>query len=153
MEVMIVMVIIAIVGVMGMDAIADYETSQRPQRAAGETLAFFRYARHLAMTTGKKAKVQINTTSNTVSVYWMSNGTTYDTTPVTNALGTGNVMTLNINSGREYMGTTITTTPSSATTYEYWPLGQCVNTGSITFSNGSKTSTMTIPAVGDPAIN
>src|SRR5205085_5411577 len=75
MEVMLVLVIMSIVAVLGMDAIAEFEAAQRADRAARESLAFFRLARNLAMTTGKNAKVVVDPSTNKISVFWKGDGT------------------------------------------------------------------------------
>ena len=56
---MIVVLIMSIIGVLSLGAVADFEANQRADRAARESLTFFRFARSLAMTSGKNAKVRI----------------------------------------------------------------------------------------------
>src|SRR4051794_13535147 len=85
-EVMIVLLIMSIIAVLAIDAISGFEANQRADRAARESLAAFRYARTLAMTTGKTTKVSVNTTTGNIAVYWMSNGTSFDTTPAATGL-------------------------------------------------------------------
>src|SRR6476660_9074196 len=82
MEMLVVLIIMSIVTVLGIDSVATFEANQRSERAARGCLAFFRYARNLALTTGKSAKVQVDTTNHTLAVYWMSNGSSWDATPV-----------------------------------------------------------------------
>src|SRR4051812_48054706 len=77
LELMLVVLIMSILSVAGMDAISSFEANQRADRAARESLTAFRFARGLAMTTGKKAKVVVDTAARTISIYWQSNGTTY----------------------------------------------------------------------------
>src|SRR5688500_18819078 len=68
-ELMIVVLILSILSVTAMDAVATFEANQRADRAARESLAAFRFAKGLAMSTGKKAKVVVDTTARTVSVF------------------------------------------------------------------------------------
>jgi prepilin-type N-terminal cleavage/methylation domain-containing protein len=151
-EMLIVLLIMSIVSVLGMDTISEFEASQRAQRASLEILAFFRYARNLAMTTGNNAEVKLDTVNNTFAVYLMSNGTTWDTTPYAQEMASGGTMLININSERELAGTTMTVAPTTATAFIYQPLGTCTVTGVISFTDGPKVSTVTVPAVGDPQV-
>jgi len=149
---MIVVVILAIVALLGMDAIAEFEATQRADRAARESLACFRFARNLAMTTGKKAKIAVDTTNRTLSVYWQSDGASYDGTPyATNMTATGTEI-LNLNNARELVGTTVALNPTSTTFFEYSALGTCAQTGTVSFSYGGKTKALAIANVGDPQL-
>src|SRR5262249_1087777 len=85
-EILIVVIILGIVTSFGVQAISEFEANHRAGRAARECMAAFRYSRYLAMTTGKNSKVSFNTGSNSLSVYWMSNGSTWDSTPVSEPL-------------------------------------------------------------------
>lgn len=150
-EVMMVLMVMSIMAVLGMDAIAEFDAAQRADRAARESLTFFRLARNLAMTTGKKAKVVVDPVGKTVSVFWQSNGIAYDTTAYVNGMtGTGTCV-LNINSNRDIVGTTITA-PTASTYYEYSALGNCAQTGTVTFFYGGKSKSLAIPNVGDPTL-
>jgi len=151
-EIMLVVLIMAIIAVMGIDAIAEFDAAQRADRAARESLAFFRFARTLAMTTGKKAKVAVDTTNRTLSVYWQSNGTSYDATPyAVNMTATGTSV-LNLNNARDLVGTTIALNPPATTYFEYSALGTCAQTGTVNFSYAGKTKGLAIANVGDPQI-
>lgn len=152
MELMLVMLIMAILAVLGMDAIAEFEAAQRADRAARESLAFFRLARNLAMTTGKKAKVVVDTSGKTVSVYWQSNGTSYDTTAYTNNMVSGGTSVLNLTNARELTGTSVSLNPSGTTYFEYSALGNCAQTGTVSFTYGGKSKSLVVPNVGDPQL-
>jgi prepilin-type N-terminal cleavage/methylation domain-containing protein len=151
-ELMLVLVIMSIVAVLGMDAIADFEASQRADRAARESLAFFRFARNLAMTTGKKAKVTVSTTSRTVSIYWQSNGTTYDATPYATGMTGSGTAVLNLTTARELVGTAVALNPTTTTSFEYSALGTCAQTGTVKFNFGGRSKTLSIVNVGDPQL-
>ena len=152
MELMLVLLIMSIVAVLGMDAIADFEATQRADRAARESLSFFRFARNLAMTTGKKAKVSVSTANRTLSVYWQSNGTAYDATPYANSMTGSGTSVLNLNNARELVGTGLALNPTSATDFEYSALGTCAQTGTLSFSFGGKTKSLAVANVGDPQL-
>ncbi len=151
-ELMMVLLIMSIVALMGMDAIAEFEAAQRADRAARESLAFFRMARNLALTTGKKAKVAVDTTNRTVSVFWQSNGTSYDATAYSSSMTATGAMVLNLNNARELAGTTITLNPGGTTYFEYSALGTCAQTGSVSYTYGGKTKTLAVANVGDPQV-
>ena len=155
-EVMIVLMIMSIITLIAMDAIASFEANQRADRAAREALACFRFTRNLAMTTGKKAKVVVDTSARTLSVYWQSNGSTYDATPYTTGLTSTGSWVLNLNNSRELIGTTLSTTNTTAgyTNYfEFSPLGSCTPyIGTLNFSYASKTKGLVVASVGDPQI-
>jgi len=152
MELMVVILILAILSVMGMDAIADFETAQRADRAARESLAYFRLARTVAMTTGKKAKVSISTVNKTVSVFWQSNGSSYDATAYPTGMTASGVCVLNLTNSRELTGTTISLNPTTTTDFEYSALGTCLQTGTVSFNYGGKTKSISVVAVGDPTL-
>ena len=151
-ELMLVLLIMSIVAVLGMDAIAEFESAQRADRAARESLAFFRFARNLAMTTGKKAKVAVDTTNRTVSVYWQSNGTSYDATPYATGMTGSGTAVLNLTAARELVGTAVALTPTTTTYFEYSALGTCGQTGVVNFSFGGKSKTLAVVNVGDPQL-
>jgi prepilin-type N-terminal cleavage/methylation domain-containing protein len=151
MEIMAVLLIMSICAVVGLDSIATFEANERAERGAREALAYFRYARHLAVTTGKSAKVEINTTAKTVAVYWMSNGTTWDATPVTHSMASGGQLQLNFATSPEIKGTTISVSPAT-TSFIFSSLGACETRATITFTFGNKAKTLVIPMVGDPQV-
>ena len=153
MELMIVLLIMSITMVLGTDSIASFEANQRAERAARETLAYFRYARTLAMTTGKNAKVQIDTTQHTVAVYWMSNGSTWDATPASASMAVGGTMSMDLDTRQELVGTTFTVTPAGTTSFIYNALGSNATSATLTFTFGSKSKVLTVPSVGDPQVN
>ena len=151
-ELMLALLIMSILAVLGMDAIADFEAAQRADRAARESLAFFRFARNLAMTTGKKAKVAVDTTNRTVAVYWQSNGTSYDATPYTMSMTSSGTALLNMGTARELAGTTLALNPSGTTYFEYSALGTCAQTGTVNFSFAGKAKSLAVVNVGDPQL-
>ncbi|HVX85345.1 MAG TPA: prepilin-type N-terminal cleavage/methylation domain-containing protein [Phycisphaerae bacterium] len=151
MELMIVITILSIVSVIGIDTIASFEANQRADRACREALAFFRFARHLAMTTGKTAEVRITPASSTFAVYWMSNGSSYDATPYPQSMVAGGQMIINMSTERELLGTTLSAT-GGATDFAFGPLGSCSTAATITFSYGHSSKTLVVPQVGDPQI-
>lgn len=151
-EIMLVVLIMSIIAVLGMDAIAEFESSQRADRAARESLVFFRLARNLAMTTGKKAKVAVDTSNRTVSVFWQSNGTAYDATAYTNGMTGSGTSVLNLNNAREVVGTTVALNPSGTTYFEYSALGTSAQTGTVSFTYGGKTKSLVVANVGDPQL-
>jgi Tfp pilus assembly protein FimT len=152
MELMTVVLILAILAVLGIDAIAEFEAAQRPDRAARESLAYFRLARTLAMTTGKKAKVSVTTSSGTISVFWQSNGTAYDATAYASGMTASGTAVLNVNNNRELAGTAITLTPSTTADFEYSALGTCLETGTVAFTYGGKSKSILVVNVGDPQL-
>jgi len=151
-EMLLVILIMAIIATLGLDAIANFEAAQRADRACRESLTFFRFARSLAQTTGKKAKVTVDTTNKTFAIYWQSNGTSYDTTPYSTGIVAGGNWTLNINSAHELVGTSVSVTPNTITYFEYGPLGTCNQTGTVAFSYAGLTKSLVVPAVGDPTV-
>jgi prepilin-type N-terminal cleavage/methylation domain-containing protein len=151
-ELMLTLLIMSIIAVLGMDAISEFEATQRPERAARESLAFFRSARNIAMTTGKKAKVVINTANRTVSIYWQKNGSTYDTNPYATSMTATGTAVLNLNSNRELVGTSVTVTPATTPEFEYSALGTCDKKGQVYFSYGGRTKYLDVKFVGDPDI-
>jgi prepilin-type N-terminal cleavage/methylation domain-containing protein len=152
LEMILVLLVMSIIAVMGMGAIADFEAAQRSDRAARESLAFFRSARNLAMTTGKKAKVVITPSAGTVAIYWQSNGSTYDATPYATSLTGSGTAVLNMNNARELVGTAITLNPSGTTYFEYSALGTCAQTGIVNFTFAGRSKSLNIVNVGDPQI-
>jgi Tfp pilus assembly protein FimT len=152
MEILLVLLILSITSVIGIDAIATFEANQRADRGARETLAFFRYARHLAMTTGKSAKVQIDPANKTIAVYWMSNGTSWDASPVAQSMASGGTMKLDFANSGEIKGTSLTLNPAGTTAFTYNALGACSSRSTLTFTYGSKAKDLVIPMVGDPQL-
>lgn len=150
-EILLVLLIMSIIAVLGMDGIAEFEAAQRADRAARESLAFFRLARNLAMTTGKNAKVVVNPTSNNVSVFWQSNGTTYDAAAYANSMTSTGTCVLDISNSRDLAGTIITA-PAVSTNYEFSALGNCAATGTVTFQYGGHSKSLVIAFVGDPSL-
>jgi prepilin-type N-terminal cleavage/methylation domain-containing protein len=150
-EVMMVLLIMSIITVLGIDAIAEFEAAQRADRAARESLAFFRLARSLALTTGKNAKVVVDPVANTVSIFWQSNGTSYDSSAYANGMTSTGTSVLNINTARDLAGTTITA-PTASTFFEFSALGNCAQTGTITFFYGGHAKSLVVSNVGDPAL-
>jgi Tfp pilus assembly protein FimT len=152
-ELLAVLLIMSIVSVLGIDTVATFEANQRADRAAREALGFFRYARTLALTTGKNSKVQIDTSAKTLSVYWMSNGTSWDANPVSVSFVSGGIMLLNFAHAPELKGTSFTVTPSGTTAFVFGPTGACATAGTLQFTFGTKAKSLVIPSVGDPQLN
>jgi prepilin-type N-terminal cleavage/methylation domain-containing protein len=152
MELMLVILIISIVSLLSIDTVADFEANQRADRAARESLAFFRYARSLAMTTGKKAEVVVSPAAGTLSVFWQSNGTSWDATPVATGATASGQWVLNLNNQRELVGTAVSLNPSGTTSFVYGALGTCVQTGTLTFTFAGRTKSLVVANVGDPKI-
>lgn len=152
MEMMIVVTLMAITAVISVDTIATFEANQRADRACREALGFFRFARNLAMTTGKTAEVRLDFTAHTFAVYWQSNGTSYDATPYAQSMIAGGQMIIDLDTERELAGATMATTPASTTDFAYGPLGSCSTAATITFTIGAKTKTLVVPKVGDPVV-
>jgi len=165
MELLIVLAIMSIIAVISMDYVGDYEASQRSDRAAKESLALFRYARNLAMTTGKKAKIDL-ATANTIAIYWQSNGSSYDATPVTTGSTASGYWKLQFGTSttsRELIGTSMSVSPNTVTYLEYSALGNCTAKNAsnatvsgnvtLTYTYGGKVKTITVAGVGDPTLN
>jgi prepilin-type N-terminal cleavage/methylation domain-containing protein len=152
MEILITVTILAITAVISIDTIATFEANQRADRAAREALTFFRFARHLAMTTGKTAEVRLDTSAHTFAVYWMSNGTSYDATAYPQNMIAGGKMVIDLDTERELAGATMSVSPAGTTDFAYGPLGSCSVSGTITFTIGSKTRSLVVPKVGDPLL-
>jgi Tfp pilus assembly protein FimT len=155
-EIMIVVLIMSIIGVMSLGAVADFEANQRADRAAREAMALFRYARNLAMTTGKNAKVRVVSSSSgmALGVYHKNYGTNKDTYDYTQPYGTSltasRTLVLNMNASRELVGTAIS--PAGTNDFEFNVLGSCTPAGTLTFSYGGRSQTLTVRSVGDPVI-
>jgi len=152
-EVLIVLIIMGIVGTLGMDSVSNYDATARPERAARECLMAFRYARQLAVTSGKSTKVTFDTSANAFSVYWMSNGSTWDASPVTQPGAQGGTYTITLANTAELKGTTLSLNPPGTTAFTFNALGSLDNSTVITFTYGPKTRTLTVSKVGDPIIN
>lgn len=152
LEILIVLLIMGIVASFGIQAISAFESSNRAERAAREGLAAFRYARHLAMTTGKSAKVSFDTVNSAFSVYWMSNGSSWDATPVNQPLG-GGTYTVHLKTDAGVFGTGISLNPAGTTAFTYNVLGSCDNATTVTFTYGTKSKTLVVPKAGDPQLN
>jgi prepilin-type N-terminal cleavage/methylation domain-containing protein len=119
-----------------------------------------RYARMLAMSSGKTVNVDFNLTSQTINVYLGA-----ATTPVSNALFPGGKCSMNLKSDQGLSGTAISAVSNApaapvagATAYRvtYGVLGTRTNSPSfaqpatVTFTCGSGSATLTIPNAGDP---
>jgi prepilin-type N-terminal cleavage/methylation domain-containing protein len=150
LELMLVILIMSIVSVICLDAVSSFEANQRSDRAAREALAFFRYARALALTTGKNAEVVIS--GATFSVYWMSNGTTFDATPLATSSNKTGQWILNLNNSTELVGTSVAVTPAATASFIYNSLGSCLQSATITFTYAGRTKSLIVPNVGDPAV-
>ena len=84
----------SIIAALGADCVAAYEASCPFRRAARECRCAFRYARNLARTSGNNACVYFNSGTNSFSVYWESNGTSWDANPVTKPMTQGSIIPL-----------------------------------------------------------
>ncbi len=152
-EMLIVILIMAITASLGVDAISGFEAAERPTRAARECLQAFRFARQLAVATGKSAKVSFNTSTNSFSVYWMSNGSTWDASPVAQPAFAAGVYTVTMSNSFELAGVTLSLNPAGTTNFTYNPVGSLDNASVVTFTYGSKSKTLTVNKVGDPIVN
>jgi Tfp pilus assembly protein FimT len=153
MELILVLLILSITSVISIDTIATFEANQRAERGARETLAFFRYARHLAMTTGKQAKVEINSANRTICVYWKSNGIAWDAAPVAQSMAPNGTMKLDFATSPELAGISLSVTPSGTTSFIYSALGACNVRATLTFTCGTKAKSLVVPMIGDPQLN
>ena len=150
-EVLMVVLIMGICATIGLDAISASDANQRAERSAREVLAAFRFARNLAINTGKKAQVVISTSSATASVYWMSNGSTWDPAPLTSNMSPTGQWVVNLATSPEMRGTAISISPA-INTFIYGTTGTCSATATITFNYGFRTRSLIVSAVGDPQI-
>ena len=150
-EVMVVLLIIAIGAALSIDTIAAFDAQQRAERAARNCVAFTRYARSLAMTTGTATKLSINTGAGSFGVYTQTGTSTWAL--VTQSLIGSGPMTITMSARRDLVGTTMSVSPSGTTDFIYTQLGACSTSGTLTFTCAGSSKTMTIPAVGDPVVN
>lgn len=157
-EIMIVVLILAIISVLSVSAVANFEANQRADRAAREALAVFRFARNLAMTSGKNATVRVVSSDSppvaVIAVYHKNHGTANDAydfnVPYATSLNASGSMVLDLYNSRELLGSRIS--PSGTTNFEFNVLGSCSAPATLTFSFGSRSKGLTIRAVGDPVI-
>jgi len=154
MELIAVLLIMAICTSLSIDTIASFDSHQRAERAARNCMAFLRYARNLAMTTGYPAEVQINTSTGTFAVYSAkdTSGITWNSSPVSQSLISNGSMSITMSTRQDLYGTTMTVAPSGTTAFVFKQTGSCGVAGTLTFSCAGVTSTLTIPAVGDPTV-
>jgi Tfp pilus assembly protein FimT len=155
MELIAVLLIMAICLSLGFDLIAQFDAEQRAERSARNCVAFLRYARNLAMTTGYPAKLTINTSTGNFAVYSATNtgGTTWNSSPVSQSLIFNDSMSITLGSRRDLYGTSMTVSPSTITEFDYNQLGTSNNSGTLTFSCAGVAKQVVIPAVGDPVLN
>ena len=154
MEMIIVMLILAIMSSIAMDFVAESESYFRSDRAARETVIALRFARTLATTTGNSSGVEFDTAQKKIKVYTVISGAQ---TWVNSALYSGNAYQIDLANAREVQGVSMTPSiPSDATNpYDvvFDPLGATKNTGTISFSYGHNTRTVTVASLADPTIN
>jgi prepilin-type N-terminal cleavage/methylation domain-containing protein len=157
-EIMIVVLILAIISVLSVSAVANFEANQRADRAAREALAVFRFARNLAMTSGKNATVRVISSDSppvaVLAVYHKRHGTANDaydyTIPHETSLNATRTMVLDLYNSRELLGSRIS--PIGTTDFEFNVLGSCSSPATLTFSFGGRSKAVTIRGVGDPVI-
>jgi type II secretion system protein H len=149
-EILIVVLILAITATAGMDAIANTDATMRANRAGREVVAALRYARMMATTTGGVYGVEFDTTNKRFQVF-----KTTGSSVVNQTLTGGGTYVINLNS-QELMGNVMTVSIANDATnpYDltYSAMGSTSNSGTVVFTYGGHTSTVTIPAVGDPTI-
>jgi type II secretory pathway pseudopilin PulG len=148
---MIVLLIMAITASVAVDTVMGYESAARPERAARECLAAFRYARQLAVTTGKSTRVSFDTTNNAFSVSLNTSGSTW--VLATQPLAQGSTYTVTMDNTAELRGTTISLNPTSTTTFTYSALGNLDNATTVTFSYGAATKALAVTRNGDAQVN
>ena len=159
LEMMVVLVVMAIAGTMALAVVSEVDRSERPNRAAKEMVTALRYARMLAMTTGKVCGVQTNTTAgvNQFLVYRVDVvGATSTQVTVNEPMGAGGVYAVALGTQSELAGTTMVVTPAGTggvTKFSYDTLGTAGVTGTVQFVYGGRSKTVTIPAVGEATIN
>lgn len=150
-ELLVVVLIIAIAATVGLDVIGNTEAGMRADRAAREAVTALKYARMLAITNGGVYGVEFDVTNKRFQVYQ-----TTGSTVVSQSLIQGGSYVINF-SRPELSGTTMTATITGDTTnpYDvaYTGMGNTSNSGTVVFSYGGYTRTVTIPAVGEPTIN
>jgi Tfp pilus assembly protein FimT len=155
MELLAVLLIIAITATLTLPPITRVEGVMRANRAARELVAALRFARSLSLTTGATYGVQTDTVNNK---FWVYNSTA-PTTPIAQALRPGGTYLVTLAANSEIAGTTMTVTPPGTgglTLFPFNPLGTCTNgsaTANVVFTYSDHKCTVSIPAVGDPAIN
>jgi type II secretory pathway pseudopilin PulG len=147
---MMVVVILGITATISVDYLAKTEAALRADRAAREAVTALRYARMMSVTTGGTYGVEFDTTNKRFQVFH-----TTGSNVVTQSLAGGGTYVINL-TNTELNGTTMTVTITGDATnpYDltYNGLGSTTNTGTVVFSYGGYTKTVTIPAVGDPTI-
>ena len=156
-EMMLVITIASIIALIAIDFISSFEAHQRAERAARESLSCFRAARNLAMTTGKYAKVVVDTTGQTLTILWnqagdSTNGTNGTFVTATNGMTSSGNWVLNVNSARDLVGTTVSLNPATTSSFIYSALGTCAQTGTLTFTYASQTKSLVVYNVGDPQL-
>jgi Tfp pilus assembly protein FimT len=148
-EVLAILIILSVTAKLAVDSVGDADAGLRAERAARETAGAIRYARCKAMTDGVNYKVRFNVASKTISVVDTSN--TVVAAPVP-----GSSMLINLTGNSDVSGVTMSCSLSGDTSdpYDviYWPAGGTSNSGTVTFTYGGKSRTLTIPGVGDPTI-
>jgi len=149
-EILVVVVILGITATLSMDLIGSTDASQRADRAAREAVVAVRYARMLAMTTSATYGIEFDKGNKRFQVFQ-----TTGSNVVNQTLIGGGTYVVNL-SRTELAGTTMVPTINGDTTdpYDvtYNALGSTTNYGTVAFSYGGFTRTVTIPAVGDPTI-
>jgi Tfp pilus assembly protein FimT len=147
---LVVVVILAITATMSVDFLAKTESSLRADRAAREAVAALRYARTMSMSTGGTYGVEFDTTNKRFQVFQ-----TTGSNVVKQSLTGGGTYIINL-TNTELNGTTMTATITGDATnpYDltYNGLGSTSNNGTVVFSFGGYSKTVTIPCVGEPTI-
>jgi prepilin-type N-terminal cleavage/methylation domain-containing protein len=153
LEILVVITILAIVGTLAADYAATSSNYMKADRAARECVTSIRAARTLAISTGNTCGVRFDTTAKTFQVF--SNNT--PGTAVSNSMAPGGTYVMNLTTNPEVAGVTMSVSlandVSSPYDLQYTALGATSNSGTVSFTYGGRTRTVTIPAVGDPTIN
>ena len=153
-EVLMVLLIIGIAAAVSADYISASEANARADRAARQAVIALRYARSLAVASGSSSGVEFDSTGKKIKVYTYVNAVQ---TFITDPLAPNNLYTIDLANDREVANVTIAANIPTDTTNPYDisfnALGATKNVGTITFTFGHITKTLTIAALADPTIN
>jgi Tfp pilus assembly protein FimT len=150
-EVLITVLIMAIVGALAVGQVSHSDAGLRAERAAREAVIAVRFARTRAMTDGTSYKVRFNVAAKTISVINPSASDAVLAAPMAGA-----VMQINLTGKSDVSGVTFSPTITGDTSDPYdvtfTPLGATSNSGTVSFTYGTMTKTLSIPNVGDPTL-
>jgi Tfp pilus assembly protein FimT len=152
-DTLIVVAIIGITSALASDLIGSTNSAIRAQQTAQECQTALTYARSLAITSGNTCGVRFDT--NTQQFWVWQNAT--PATPLSTSFTGGATYLFDLVNTPAVAGVSmVVSIPTDAANpfdVQYTQLGATTNTGSVTFTYAGKTSTVTIPAVGDPTLN